>query len=55
MKYKLAKDIIDSSDIDALCSWLKTNQQLTTGPLTLKFEEEWCLSVFTYLINFTYL
>ena len=41
MKYKLAKDIIDSSDIDALCSWLKTNQQLTTGPLTLKFEEEW--------------
>ena len=41
MKYKLAKDIIDSSDIDTLCSWLKTNQQLTTGPLTLKFEEEW--------------
>tara|TARA_Y100000310_G_C20671385_1_gene810506 strand:- start:1071 stop:2225 length:1155 start_codon:yes stop_codon:yes gene_type:complete len=41
MKYTLAKDIINDSDINALCDWLKTKQRLTIGPLTTKFEGAW--------------
>ena len=44
-KYKLAENIIDKDDISALISWLDTKNkslpQLTKGPLTLEFEEEW--------------
>jgi CDP-6-deoxy-D-xylo-4-hexulose-3-dehydrase len=41
IKYPLSNNIIDESDIDALCSWLKTNPRLTIGPLTDIFETKW--------------
>lgn len=40
-RYKLAEKIIDEKDIENLCAWLKTNPQLTKGPLTPQFEKEW--------------
>jgi len=40
-RYKLAEKIIDEKDIAALITWLKTNPQLTKGPLTPKFEKLW--------------
>lgn len=41
IKYFLAKETIDDSDIDALCDWLKTYPRLTKGSLTLEFENKW--------------
>jgi CDP-4-dehydro-6-deoxyglucose reductase, E1 len=41
MKYKLAQNVIDKSDISQLIEWLKTNPQLTMGPLTPEFEAQW--------------
>lgn len=38
---KLTWDTIDDQDIDDLCIWLKGNPQLTKGPETLLFEQEW--------------
>lgn len=40
-RYKLAEKIIDENDIQQLAEWLKTNPQLTKGPLTPKFEKLW--------------
>lgn len=43
IKYFLAKETIDQSDIDALCAWLqqKPMPRLTKGDLTLEFEKKW--------------
>ncbi|MEK7568234.1 MAG: aminotransferase class I/II-fold pyridoxal phosphate-dependent enzyme [Patescibacteria group bacterium] len=41
IKYYLAEDTIDKSDIDALIDWLKTYPRLTKSELTLKFEKKW--------------
>jgi CDP-6-deoxy-D-xylo-4-hexulose-3-dehydrase len=41
LKYFLAEDTIDNSDIDKLIGWLKTYPRLTKGKLTLDFEEKW--------------
>ena len=34
-------ETIDNSDIDALCSWLKSYPRLTKGDLTTEFEKQW--------------
>lgn len=39
--YKLAEQIIDQTDLDALANWLRGNPQLTKGKLTLQFERLW--------------
>lgn len=39
--YPLAKETINESDVDALCTWLKTYPRLTKGQLTTQFEQEW--------------
>ena len=41
IKYPLAKETINSEDIDALCEWLKGYPRLTKGKLTLEVEAEW--------------
>ena len=41
MKHKLAENIIDRADIQALKRWLDGNNQLTKGALTLEFESRW--------------
>ena len=41
IKYPLAKETINSEDIDALCVWLKSYPRLTKGSLTWKVEEDW--------------
>jgi CDP-6-deoxy-D-xylo-4-hexulose-3-dehydrase len=41
IKYPLAQDTIDRSDIDALAAWLKTYPRLTKDRLTPKFERAW--------------
>ena len=41
IKYPLAQDTIDRSDVDALAAWLKTYPRLTKDRLTLKFERAW--------------
>ena len=37
---KLANDLIDKDDIDALCDWLQQYPHLTKGEKTKEFEEE---------------
>ena len=41
IKYPLAKETINSEDIDALCEWLKTYPRLTKGALTWEVESKW--------------
>jgi len=41
IKYPLAKETINSEDIDALCEWLKGYPRLTKGDLTWKVENDW--------------
>ena len=41
IKYPLAKETINTEDIDELCKWLKTYPRLTKGELTPQLEEEW--------------
>ena len=41
IKFPLAMETIDNSDIDALCSWLKLYPRLTKGSLTMEFEKQW--------------
>lgn len=41
IKYPLAKETINSEDINALCEWLKGYPRLTKGELTWKVEEDW--------------
>ena len=41
IKYPLAKETINESDIDALCEWLKTYPRLTKGVLTPQVESVW--------------
>ena len=41
IKYPLAQDTIDRSDINALAAWLKTYPRLTKDRLTPKFERAW--------------
>jgi CDP-6-deoxy-D-xylo-4-hexulose-3-dehydrase len=41
IKYPLAKETINESDIDALCNWLKSYPRLTKGELTWRVEEKW--------------
>tara|TARA_R110000744_G_scaffold200343_9_gene319464 strand:+ start:106 stop:1293 length:1188 start_codon:yes stop_codon:yes gene_type:complete len=41
IKFPLAMETIDNSDIDALCSWLKSYPRLTKGDLTTEFEKQW--------------
>jgi CDP-6-deoxy-D-xylo-4-hexulose-3-dehydrase len=38
---KLVKETITHSEIDELCTWLKTYPQLTKGRLTEEFEIKW--------------
>lgn len=37
----LVKDTIDKKDINELIDWLKTEPQLTKGPLVVEFEKQW--------------
>ena len=39
--YKLAEKIIDEKDIENLRQWLAASPQLTKGPLTPQFDNEW--------------
>ena len=41
MKIPLVKDTIDNNDIDKLIEWLKSNNRLTKGDLTIEFEKKW--------------
>ena len=41
IKYPLAKETINTEDVDALCDWLKTYPRLTKGELTPQFEQKW--------------
>lgn len=41
IKYHLAEDTIDKTDIDKLIGWLKTYPRLTKDKVTLQFEEKW--------------
>jgi CDP-4-dehydro-6-deoxyglucose reductase, E1 len=41
IKFPLALQTINNSDIDSLIEWLKTYPQLTKGKVTLEFEEKW--------------
>ncbi|MEK7618671.1 MAG: aminotransferase class I/II-fold pyridoxal phosphate-dependent enzyme [Patescibacteria group bacterium] len=41
LRYHLAKDTIDRSDIDALIEWLKGYPRLTKSTLTTEFEKKW--------------
>jgi len=41
IKYPLAKETINDTDIDNLIEWLKTKPRLTKGELTIKFEDVW--------------
>jgi CDP-6-deoxy-D-xylo-4-hexulose-3-dehydrase len=38
---KLINDTINTSDIEKLIKWLKTNPKLTKGDLTVEFEKKW--------------
>ena len=38
---KLINDTINTSDIEKLIKWLKTNPKLTKGELTIEFEKKW--------------
>lgn len=40
-RYALAERTIDETDIAELIDWLKTNPQLTQGPLVKQFEKTW--------------
>ncbi|MDO8462566.1 MAG: DegT/DnrJ/EryC1/StrS family aminotransferase, partial [Deltaproteobacteria bacterium] len=41
IKYHLAEDTIDKTDVDKLIGWLKTYPRLTKDKVTLQFEEKW--------------
>ena len=41
MKYRLAENIIDDTDIAELIKWLQGKPFLTKGSLTLEFEKKW--------------
>lgn len=41
IRYPLAEDTIDRSDVDSLIKWLKTYPRLTKGELTPRFEDAW--------------
>ena len=48
IRYPLAKETINSEDIDALCGWLKSYPRLTKGELTWQVEERWANFVGTH-------
>ena len=41
LRYHLAEDTIDRSEVDRLVEWLKGYPHLTKGPLTVQFEAKW--------------
>ena len=41
IRFPLAKETINSEDVDALCEWLKSYPRLTKGELTWQVEERW--------------
>src|SRR5258706_11836020 len=41
IRYPLASDTVDRSDLHALATWLQSDPHLTKGPLTVEFEEAW--------------
>jgi len=41
IRFPLAKETINSEDVDALCEWLKSYPRLTKGELTWQVEEKW--------------
>jgi CDP-6-deoxy-D-xylo-4-hexulose-3-dehydrase len=41
IKFHLAEDTIDKTDIEKLIGWLKTNPRLTKDKVTIQFEEKW--------------
>ena len=52
IRYPLAKETINSADINALIDWLKEYPQLTKGKYTVEFEQKWAKWVGTnYAVN----
>ena len=41
VKYPLAKETINTEDINSLIDWLKTEPRLTMDELTQEFEQKW--------------
>jgi len=41
IQFPLAKETINSEDVESLIEWLRTNPRLTKGDLTLKIESKW--------------
>ena len=41
IRFHLAEDTIDKTDIEELIGWLKTNPRLTKDKVTIQFEEKW--------------
>jgi len=41
IKFHLAEDTIDKTDIEELIGWLKTNPRLTKDKVTIQFQEKW--------------
>jgi hypothetical protein len=48
-RIQLVKDTIDKQDINKLIKWLKTEPQLTKGPLVVEFEKNIILIKFLCL------
>ena len=48
IRFPLAKETINSEDVDALCEWLKSYPRLTKGELTWQVEERWANFVGTH-------
>jgi len=41
IRFHLAEDTIDKTDIEELIGWLRTNPRLTKDKVTIQFEEKW--------------
>ena len=41
IKFHLAEDTIDKTDIEELIGWLRANPRLTKDKVTIQFEEKW--------------
>jgi len=41
IRFHLAEDTIDKTDIEELIGWLQANPRLTKDKVTIQFEEKW--------------
>ncbi len=41
IRFHLAEDTIDKTDIEELIGWLKTNPRLTKDKVTIQFQDKW--------------